>query len=233
MTFSPSLIIQYNNNKKKQNKHIASSAFITWLSEMLFSVPVGDLSPKHTSQQSFRQTRDTWLQDFSKGSNKSESKILGMATVCVCLCVCVCMCITLLSGMKLTPLYKANFSVEFRQAVFQRLISYCNGHQSTMSERTSNKEKRKTGDCWDSGITYWTRRPRGMSLPHTAYPILAYISNGTVNTIINLQPITPMEHKRQVGRDLAVILRCVSLLCQHTVTQYLTEKLLMQKSFWN
>ncbi len=166
-------------------------------------------------------------------TNQSQKSLAWQQCVCVCVCVCVCMCITLLSGMKLTPLYKANFSVEFRQAVFQRLISYCNGHQSTMSERTSNKEKRKTGDCWDSGITYWTRRPRGMSLPHTAYPILAYISNGTVNTIINLQPITPMEHKRQVGRDLAVILRCVSLLCQHTVTQYLTEKLLMQKSFWN
>lgn len=65
------------------------------------------------------------LKIAQKGLNKSELEILGMATLCACVCLCVrvCMWITLSNGIKLTPLRKANFSVAFRQAVFQRIIS--------------------------------------------------------------------------------------------------------------
>lgn len=59
----------------------------------------------------------------------------------VCVYVYVYVCITLLSGIKLTPLHKANLAVAFRQAVFQRLISYCNGHQSTTTERQMTETK--------------------------------------------------------------------------------------------
>lgn len=58
--------------------------------------------------------------------------------------VCMCMCVSrFLSGIKLTPLHKANFAVAFQQAIFQRLISYCNRHQSTTTEKQMTKTNKR------------------------------------------------------------------------------------------
>lgn len=104
-----------------------------------FSIPVGDFAsvPGTHHNKAFDKTETLDLKNSQKARIKSESEILGMATVCVHVCVfaCACECIKLLSGITLTPLHKANLSAVFRQAVSQRLISYFNRHQRTMSER--------------------------------------------------------------------------------------------------